>query len=91
MAARIVPEGGWAPRLKPFKTPRVQNVKHRQFVKSLPCICCLVEGVEIQADDPMHLPQFAPPATARSLLEVLEPRGLVTGAAQSKPDLIPQW
>lgn len=55
MAARMVPEGGWSSRLKPFKTPRVQNVKHRQFVKGLPCICCLVEGLELQADDPMHI------------------------------------
>jgi hypothetical protein len=33
----------------------VKNDRHRQFIKSLPCICCLVEGIEIQADDPMHL------------------------------------
>lgn len=55
MAARIVPEGGWRSRLKPVRTPRVKNDRHRQFIKQLPCICCLVEGVEIQADDPMHL------------------------------------
>lgn len=55
MAARIVPAGGWQSRLKPVRTPRVKNDRHRQFVKSLPCICCLVEGLEIQADDPMHL------------------------------------
>lgn len=56
MAARIVPEGGWGSRLKPERTPRVKVDSHRQFVKSLPCICCLIErGAEIQADDPMHL------------------------------------
>lgn len=55
MAARIVPEGGWQSRLKPVRTPRVKNDRHRQFIKQLPCICCLVEGLEIQADDPMHL------------------------------------
>lgn len=55
MAARIVPEGGWQSRLKPARTPRVKNDRHRQFIKQLPCICCLVEGLEIQADDPMHL------------------------------------
>lgn len=55
MASRIVPEGGWQSRLKPVRTPRVKNDRHRQFIKQLPCICCLVEGLEIQADDPMHL------------------------------------
>lgn len=55
MAARIEPEGGWTSRLKPFKTPRIKNVKHTQFIKSLPCICCLVEGREVQADDPCHI------------------------------------
>lgn len=55
MAGRIVPEGGWQSRLKPFKTPRKLNRKHLDFVKALPCICCLVQGQEIQADDPMHL------------------------------------
>ena len=55
MAARIVPEGGWQSRLKPMRTPRVKNDRHRQFIKSLPCICCLVEGLELQADDPMHI------------------------------------
>ena len=56
MAARIVPEGGWESRLKPKRTPRVKNDRHRQFVKQLPCICCLIErGAEIQADDPMHI------------------------------------
>lgn len=55
MAARIVPEGGWQNRLKPAKTPRVKNRKHLDWIKTLPCICCLVEGLEIQADDPMHI------------------------------------
>jgi len=55
MAARLVPEGGWQPRLKPMRTPRVKNDRHRQFIKSLPCVCCLVQGIEQQADDPMHL------------------------------------
>jgi len=55
MAARIVPEGGWQSRLKPFKTPRKLARKHLDFVKQLPCICCMVEGKHIQADDPMHL------------------------------------
>jgi hypothetical protein len=55
MAARIVPEGGWGSRLKPERTPRVHVRRHLVFVKSLPCICCLVEGREIQADDPMHI------------------------------------
>lgn len=56
MAARIVPEGGWQSRLKPKRTPRVKNDRHRQFIKTLPCICCLIEkGAEIQADDPMHI------------------------------------
>lgn len=55
MAARIVPEGGWQSRLKPARTPRVKNDRHRQFIKSLSCICCLVAGVKIQADDPMHI------------------------------------
>lgn len=55
MAARIVPEGGWQSRLKPFKTPRVHNRRHLDFVKRLPCICCLVEGIELQADDPLHI------------------------------------
>jgi hypothetical protein len=53
MASRIVPEGGH--RLKPFRTPRVKNRRHLDFIKRLPCICCLVEGREIQADDPMHI------------------------------------
>ena len=55
MAARIVPEGGWQSRLKPMRTPRVKNDRHRQFIKTLPCVCCLVEGIEQQADDPMHI------------------------------------
>jgi hypothetical protein len=55
MAARIVPEGGWQSRLKPFRTPRVQNRRHLDFIKSLPCVCCLVEGKTNQADDPMHI------------------------------------
>lgn len=55
MASRIEPEGGWGSRLKPFKTPRIKNVDHRQFVKSLPCVVCMAEGREIQADDPMHV------------------------------------
>ncbi len=55
MAGRVVPEGGWGSRLKPFKTPRVKNDTHRQFIKRLPCVCCLVRGLQIQADDPMHL------------------------------------
>lgn len=55
MAARIVPEGGWSSRLKPFKTPRVHNRRHLDFIKGLLCICCLVQGQEIQADDPMHI------------------------------------
>lgn len=55
MAARIVPEGGWQPRLKPFRTPRMQNRKHLDFIKTLPCVCCAVEGKNIQADDPMHI------------------------------------
>lgn len=55
MAHRIVPEGGWQSRLKPMRTPRVKNDRHRQFIKTLPCICCLVEGLELQADDPMHI------------------------------------
>lgn len=38
--ARIVPEGGWEQRLKPFKTPRVEVRKHLDFIKSLPCVCC---------------------------------------------------
>lgn len=53
--ARIVPEGGWGSRLKPFKTPRVEAVPHRQFIKRLPCVCCLVGGLVVQADDPMHI------------------------------------
>lgn len=53
MASRIVPEGGH--RLKPFKTPRVQNRRHRDFVKGLLCVCCAAKGLEVQADDPMHL------------------------------------
>lgn len=55
MASRIVPEGGWEGRLKPFRTPRVKNDSHRRFIKTLPCICCLVAGIEVQADDPMHI------------------------------------
>jgi hypothetical protein len=56
MAGRMVPEGGWQNRLKPARTPRVKVDRHRQFIKSLPCICCMVErGAEIQADDPMHI------------------------------------
>lgn len=55
MAGRMVPEGGWQNRLKPFKTPRVEVVSHRRFVKALPCICCLVSGLVVQADDPMHI------------------------------------
>ena len=56
MASRIVPEGGWQSRLKPFKTPRVENRPHLNFVKSLICICCLVGGRgEVRADDPMHI------------------------------------
>ncbi len=56
MAGRIVPEGGWQHRLKPRRTPRVKVDRHRQFIKGLPCICCMIErGAEIQADDPMHI------------------------------------
>lgn len=75
MASRIVPEGGWQSRLKPIRTPRVKNDRHRQFIKSLPCICCLVEGVEILADDPMHL-------RAGSALHGKEP----TGGGQTADD-----
>ncbi len=53
--ARIVPEGGWENRLKPFRTPRVETVSHRRFIKQLPCVCCLVGGAVVQADDPMHI------------------------------------
>lgn len=55
MASRIVPEDGWEPRLKPFKTPRIQCRRHLDFIKGLPCVCCLAKGIEIQADDPMHI------------------------------------
>lgn len=61
MAARIVPDGGWGSRLKPQRTPRVKVDRHRQFIKTLPCICCMIErGAEIQADDPMHLRDGSP-------------------------------
>lgn len=53
--ARIVPEGGWESRLKPFRTPRVEVRAHRVFIKALPCVCCLVSGLVVQADDPMHI------------------------------------
>lgn len=53
MASRIVPEGGY--RLKPFRTPRKTSPSHLRFIKQLPCICCLTHGIEVQADDPMHL------------------------------------
>lgn len=53
MASRIVPAGGH--RLKPFKTPRVQSRKHLDFVKQLPCVCCITRGIFVQADDPMHI------------------------------------
>lgn len=60
MASRMVPEGGWS-NLKPFKTPRVHRQPHLSFVKQLPCIGCLIErGVEIQADDPMHIRAGSP-------------------------------
>lgn len=68
MAHRIVPEGGWASRLKPFKTPQVEIRSHRVFVKQLPCICCLVGGLAVQADDPMHI-------RAGSILHGKEPAG----------------
>lgn len=55
MAGRIVPEGGWSSRLKPARTPRVHNRRHLDFVKGLPCICCMVDGWDLQADDPMHI------------------------------------
>lgn len=55
MAQRIVPEGGWGSRLKPERTPRVKDRGHLDFVKGLSCICCLVQGRVIPADDPMHL------------------------------------
>lgn len=55
MASRIVPEGGWSSRLKPERTPRVKNRSHLDFIKALPCICCLAGGKVVQADDPMHL------------------------------------
>lgn len=55
MAARIVPEGGWGSRLKPERTPRVQKRSHLDFIKRLPCVCCLAGGTFRQADDPMHI------------------------------------
>lgn len=53
MASRIVPEGGH--RLKPFRTPSVKKASHLVFIKRLPCVCCWVRGIQLQADDPMHL------------------------------------
>lgn len=53
MASRIVPEGGH--RLKPFRTPRAKNRPHLDFVKRLPCVCCAARGLDVQADDPMHI------------------------------------
>jgi hypothetical protein len=66
MASRIVPEGGH--RLKPFKTPRVENRRHLDFIKQLPCVCCMVRGIVVQADDPMHI-------RAGSALHGKEPAG----------------
>jgi hypothetical protein len=59
--ARIVPEGGWGSRLKPFKTPRVKSRGHLDFIKALPCVCCWADrAVQIQADDPMHIRASSP-------------------------------
>lgn len=66
MAARIVPEGGH--RLKPFKTPRAHKRPHLDFIKGLPCVCCAVKGIVVQADDPMHI-------RAGSALHGKEPEG----------------
>lgn len=38
--ARIVPEGGWESRLKPFKTPREEKPAHLAFLRKLICPCC---------------------------------------------------
>jgi hypothetical protein len=40
MASRVVPEGGFASRLKPFKTPREERPNHLAFVRKLVCVCC---------------------------------------------------
>lgn len=69
--ARIVPEGGWGSRLKPFKTPREKAPSHLVFIKRLPCVCCAVEqgGMTArQADDPMHI-------RSGSMLHGKEPTG----------------
>jgi hypothetical protein len=55
MAARIVPEGGFESRLKPFRTPRAHDRTHLDFIKALPCVCCMARGLYRRADDPMHI------------------------------------
>lgn len=44
MAARIVPEGGWESRLKPFRTPRVRNEAYLRLIRSEPCCLCFSIG-----------------------------------------------
>jgi len=57
MASRIVPEGGFHTNLKPFRTPREVKQSHINFIKKLPCPCCLssVERLERFGCDPAHL------------------------------------
>lgn len=53
--ARIVPEGGWGSRLKPERTPRQVKQSHIDFLKKLPCICCLTTGTMEFGCDPAHI------------------------------------
>lgn len=75
MASRVVPEGGWS-NLKPARTPAVKKRSHLDFVKRLPCVCCVADrgDASITGCDPMHL-------RAGSQLHGKEPTG-----AQQKPD-----
>lgn len=55
MASRIVPADGWSHRLKPERTPRQLKQSHIDFLKRLPCVCCLMTGVETYGCDPAHI------------------------------------
>lgn len=75
MASRVVPEGGWS-NLKPARTPAVKKRSHLDFIKRLPCVCCISNhsASSFPCDDPMHL-------RTGSLLHGKEQTG-----GQEKPD-----
>jgi hypothetical protein len=72
MASRVVPEGGWS-NLKQ-RAPREHKQSHLEFIRQLPCVCCMTSGITKYACDAAHL-------RAGSLLH-----GKPPGALQMKPD-----